>query len=71
MSDQLARKRAELELLEAEAAFKEKKAAGELTNEDRAELHAVRTAYRLNYRQPVKDGAAPEVIGTEATVEDL
>jgi uncharacterized protein YnzC (UPF0291/DUF896 family) len=68
MSDKIARKRAELELLEAEAAFVEKKKAGTLTSEDRVALRALRQAYRSGARPPVKDGASVAAIGAKAEV---
>ena len=58
----LEQKRAELALLEAEAAAHEKKLAGTFTDEDRLELRQLREAYRTNHRPPVIDGAAPAPI---------
>lgn len=68
MSDKIARKEAELVLLKAEAEFVAKKEAGELTSEDRLALRALREAYRLTYRGPVKDGVSVAAIGTKAEV---
>jgi hypothetical protein len=66
MSSKLEAKRAELALLEAEEAFIEKKAAGSVTQEDKLELRALRQEYRLNYRSPAAEGAAPAAISTKA-----
>jgi len=60
------RLRAELALAEAEEAFRQKKADGALTNEDRLELRRIRQEYRDVHRSPVADGAAPGSIGTSA-----
>jgi hypothetical protein len=68
MSDKIARKKAELTLLEAEAEFVAKKQKGTLSNEDRVALRALREAYRLDVRQPVVNGAAPAAIGAKAEV---
>lgn len=68
MSDKIARKEAELALLKAEAEFVAKKKAGELTNEDRLALRALRAEYRSSVRRPVKDGVSVEAIGTKAEV---
>jgi len=68
MSDKIARKEAELALLKAEAAFREKKAAGKLSPEDKLALRALRQEYRENQRPPVVDGAAPAAIGAKAEV---
>lgn len=61
----LARKRAELELLEAEAAFAVRKLAGEVTREDKETLRELRRTFREKYRQPA-EGASPEPIATQA-----
>jgi len=66
MSDKIAKKKAELELLEAEAEFRAKKADGSLTIEDRHALRELRQSFRENVRQPVKDGAAVETINSKA-----
>ena len=58
----LEQKRAELALLEAEAAFLEKKIAGTLTDDDRLNLRRLREEYRDLHRPPVIDGAAPAPI---------
>jgi hypothetical protein len=68
MSDKIAAAKAALALLEAEEAFKAKKAAGELTTEDKLALRALREEFRSNTRTPVKDGAAPAPIGAKAEV---
>jgi len=69
MSDKIARKQAELDLLIAEAEFIEKKQSGELTNDDRLALRELRQAFRDGFRQPTKDGAAPKAIGSKAKAE--
>jgi hypothetical protein len=66
MSDKLARKRAELALLEAEEAFREKKAGGEVAREDKLALRELRQSFRDEYRQPVSEGAAPAAIKPKA-----
>ena len=66
MSDKIARKRAELELLEAEAEFVEKKQSGKLTDEDKHNLRALRRSFREDVREPVKEGAAPQAVGSKA-----
>lgn len=66
MSDKIAKLEAELALKKAEAAFVDKKKAGKLTSKDRAELFALRQAFRENHRQPAKNGAAPAAIGAKA-----
>ena len=53
-------------LAELEAAFVEKKVAGELTRQDRDDLSAAREDYRLNHRRPAT-GAAPDSISAGAT----
>lgn len=58
----LDQKRAELALLEAEEALREKKFAGTLTMEDRLVLRRLRVEYRTKHRPAVKDGAAPAPI---------
>jgi hypothetical protein len=55
------RKDAELQLMKLEAAFAAKKEYG-VTADDKANLRQIREAYRLNYRLPNKDGAAPGTI---------
>ncbi len=64
----LDKKKAELAVLVAEEEFRHKKANGEATAEDRHALRALRQQFREEFRQPVKDGAAPDVIGAEAEV---
>jgi hypothetical protein len=59
---------AELVILRAEAEFREKKAAGTLTREDRFVLRELREAYRLNDRPVVADGVQVTAIGAEAGV---
>jgi hypothetical protein len=68
MSDKIAAAKAALAVLEAEEEFRVKKAAGELTKEDRLALRALREDYRLNVRKAAKNGAAPAAIGTKAEV---
>lgn len=70
MSDKIERKRKELEVLEAEAEFREKKAAGTLTNEDKLALRALRQEFRENHRQ-AKPGASPAAISNKAKAEDV
>lgn len=65
MSDKIARKQAELDLLKAEAEFVEKKEKGKLTHDDRLALRALRQEFREKYRTP-KPGASPAAIGTKA-----
>lgn len=57
---------AQLELLRAEEAFREKKKSGEVTEGDKLELRALRQEYREKYRQPTKEGAAPDAIKNKA-----
>ena len=59
----------EKKLLKAEAAFRDKKAAGKLTATDRQKLFEIRQEYRLNHRLP-KPGVAPGVIGVSALPEE-
>lgn len=61
-------KRAELELLEAEEAFHQKKLDGTATTEDKVAIRELRRAYRENYRQPTTEGAAPAAIGAKGKV---
>jgi len=68
MSDKIAKKKAELAVLEAEAEFSKKKAAGKLTQADKEDLRALRKAFRENHREPTKDGAAPAALGAKAKV---
>ena len=70
MSDKIAKKKAEVALLEAEAAFSAKKKAGKLTDKDRHELRALRQSFRDNHRSPVVDGASVEAIGAKAKVNN-
>ena len=65
------RKDAELAVMKAEADFVEKKQAGELTDEDRHQLRALRQEYRADHRQPVKDGASPDPINANAKAEEV
>lgn len=69
MSDKIARKKAELELLEAEAEFVAKKQSGKLTADDRHALRELRQAFRQNHRTPVENGASVESIGAKAKAE--
>ena len=67
----LERMRAELELAELEEAFAEKRLAGDITSEDRAELRQARREFRETYRVPADNGVQPDTIGAEAEVEEV
>lgn len=65
MSDKIARMKAEVALLEAEEEFTAKKASGKVSRDDKDALRALREAFRTEWRQAVKNGAAPEAINTK------
>jgi hypothetical protein len=62
--------KAELALLEAEAAFVKKKGTAKgVTRDDKLALRALRAEYRAKWRGPPKDGgAAPEAYNGSAGV---
>lgn len=65
----LARMEAELALMKLEAEFAEKKAAGDLSNEDKLVLREARQKFREEHRQP-KPGASVDAIGAKAEVNE-
>ena len=65
-----ARLKEEKKLAKAEAEFRDKKAAGKLTNADREKLREARRAFRENHRAPAP-GASPAAIGASAKVEEV
>lgn len=69
MSDKIAALKAQVALLELEEEFKEKKASGDLSNEDKLALREARREYRRSHRRPTKDGAQPAGIGGSVVVE--
>lgn len=58
----LANVESEYELLKLEADFAAKKEAGSVTTADKEALRRIREAYRLHYRLPTLEGAAPPSI---------
>lgn len=71
MSDLIAAKEKELELLKAEQAFVDAKEAGTVTVSMKADLRALRQEYREKYRPTVnagKAGATPATVKAKAKV---